>query len=89
MRDYVDTLQLQRGSTEMENKADRDKRHEQQIEIAALNREMCVSLFKARHNHEDIDYLDERIESLLCQICEITGENMDNLYWELDGEAYD
>ena len=77
--------------------------HDEAIIIAQLNRESCTALFNIKHKYttkaelaqvlectenDAEETLYARIESLLCQIVETTGENMDNLYWELDAAAY-
>jgi hypothetical protein len=81
---------------------EQDARHDQQIISASMSRESCVALFKIKHTYKTKEELGRvlecstedaeetlyaRIESLLCQIVEVTGDNMDELYWVLDGEA--
>jgi hypothetical protein len=84
-------------------KQEQDAVNDQRIIVAKMSRESCVELFKIKHTYQSKpelarvlecseqdaeETLYARIESLLSQIVETTGENMDSLYWELDAEAY-
>jgi hypothetical protein len=86
-----------------ENKAAQDAKHDQAIIVAQMSRESCVELLKIKHQYQSKEELAKilecspevaeetlyaRIESLLAQITETTGELVDNLYWTLDAEAY-
>ena len=83
-------------------KQQQDAVNDQRIIVAKMSVESCVELFKIKHTYQSKSELARvlecseqdaeetlyaRIESLLAQIVETTGENMESLYWQLDARS--